>query len=536
MNRSVLIIICDFLLLTLIATARLDTLPSFSNSPAPTAALQLHDYSKDAAPPPTAAKAPAPSARTSDLLETMKSSLEEEHNSRQNLSAMLSQTEQALRKQEQLAAQRADQLATVRQSLQSKEEEARRLEEARQALAGKFAEAQTNITQIQQRLAQTSQEAQKSQQRLNEVQSQYAAAQTNLNQMVKQLSSTSEEAQAARQRLAQLENEVRARQIEAQQARQRIEQVDKLRQTAELEKTRIAGDLKVAETKQQLTQQQLETVKGQVQTVQKEKEQIQKVASDLAQGVVTFAEKQGELTKEIRENRPLSVNAIFAEFATNRVDTDFRANRSGIFGRTIGKTTQARTILVTDGKQIYSIYHVDDTPFRFEEFGKDWERFIIHLYRGLIILPLNQVSFLSIDPRVVVATVTEEQAKQLGTKVYKIVSDPYKFNDALLVGADEGYYGECRFSIDALNPNYLKMDRSKLGKLVGKFNPSRGDLVFSKSGDLIGLMVNKEYCSLLTSFVPQATIPTGSNLNNEAIGLKLSQMEAQIMELPEELR
>ena len=44
-----------------------------------------------------------------------------------------------------------------------------------------------------------------------------------------------------------------------------------------------------------LTAQQLEAVKGQVQTVQKEKEQIQKVANDLAQGVVSFAEKQGEL-------------------------------------------------------------------------------------------------------------------------------------------------------------------------------------------------------------------------------------------------
>jgi len=149
---------------------------------------------------------------------------------------------------------------------------------------------------------------------------------------------------------------------------------------------------------------------------------------------------------------------------------------------------------------------------------------------------LSQISFLSIDPRVVVAPVTPEQAKQLGTKVYKVVTDPYKFNDAMLIGADEGYYGECKFTLDALNPNYLRMDRNKLGKLVGKFNPSRGDLVFSKSGELIGLMVNREYCALLSSFVPQATIPTGSNLNNEAIGIRLSLMQAQLAQLPEGLR
>lgn len=536
MNRSVLIIICDFLLLTLIATARLDRLPTFSSSTAPAQALQMNDYSQSTAPAPSPAMAKSVSARSADLLQSMKTSLEEERASKQNLSATLTRTEQALKSQEQIAAERARQLAEVKENLEAKEQEARRIEQARQALASQFAEAQTNMAQIQQQLAQTTEASKKSEARLNEIQSQYSAAQSNLAKMEQQLSSTSEEAQAARQRLTQIENELRARQTEAEQARARIEQVEKLRQTAEIEKTRIAGDLKVATVKQELTQQQLESVKGQVQTVQKEKEQIQQVASNLAKGVVTLGEKQGEIVKEIRENRPLTANSIFAEFSTNRVDTDFRANRSGIFGRTIGKNTQARTILVSDGKQTYSIYHIDDTPFRFEEFGKDWERFVVHIYRGVVILPLSQVSFLSIDPRVVVAPVTDEQAKQLGTKVYKVVTDPYKFNDALIIGADEGYYGECKFSLDALNPNYLKMDRSTLGKLVGKFNPSRGDLVFSKSGDLIGLMVNKEYCALLSSFVPQTTIPTGTNLNNEAIGMRLSMMQAQIMQLPEALR
>jgi hypothetical protein len=536
MNRTVLIVICDFLLLTLIATARLDRQPSLTDAKLPEK-MEISDYSKpdpSAKPPPN--PTPARSTRTADLLDSMKSSLEEERNSRQSLSAMLTRTEQALKTQQQLAAERAQQLANAQQNLRAKEEEARKLDEARNALAGKFAEAQSNMAQIQQRLTQTSEEAKQSQQRLTNIQSQYAAAQANLSQMEKQLSSTSEEAQNARQRLAQIENELRARQTEADLARQRIEQVEKLRQAAELEKVRIAGDLKVAETKHQLTAQQLESVKGQVQTVQKEKEQIQKVASELAQGVVTFAEKQGELAKEIRENRPLTANTIFAEFATNRVDTDFRANRSGILGRTISKNSQTRTILVSDGKQVYSIYHIEETPFRFEEFGKDWQQFIVHIFRGVTILPLHQVSFLSIDPRVVVAPLTDDQVKQLGVKVYKTVNDPYKFNDALIIGADEGYYGECRFTLDALNPNYLKMDRARLGKLVGKFNPSRGDLVFAKSGEIIGLMVNKEYCALLSSFVPQATIPTGTNLNNEAIGLRLSKMQGQLSELPDSLK
>ena len=75
-----------------------------------------------------------------------------------------------------------------------------------------------------------------------------------------------------------------------------------------------------------------------------------------------------------------------------------------------------------------------------------------------------------------------------------------------------------------------------MGKLMGKFNPSRGDLVFAKSGDLIGMMVNKQYCALLNGFVPTATIPTGTNLNPETIGSRLAAMQREIRELPVEMQ
>jgi len=90
--------------------------------------------------------------------------------------------------------------------------------------------------------------------------------------------------------------------------------------------------------------------------------------------------------------------------------------------------------------------------------------------------------------------VTQAEAGQLGGKVYRISSDPYKFQDAVLIGADEGYYGECDFQIDLSTPSYLKLDRNLLKGLFGKFNPSRGDLVFSRTGELLGIMVNNIYC------------------------------------------
>ncbi|HVK59507.1 MAG TPA: hypothetical protein VM735_12055 [Candidatus Kapabacteria bacterium] len=524
MNRTLLIVICDFLLLTLISTARLDQMPSLNS--APPSQLSLETYSSPSAQAPAASQSPI-DPRAADVLDAMKSTLEEERTSRELLASTLSETEAALRAQQELAAQRQQQIESATKTIQAKEQEARIIEQARNRLATQYAEAQTNLSTFQKQLAATSAEARLSQERLNTVEQEFSKARDNLVSLEKELSSTSTEARLARERLTQIEDDLRSRQTEAEQARDRIDQVDRLRQAAELERERIAGALKVAESEQRMTKEQLATA-------QQEKAQIHKVATELAEGVVQFAEKQGELTKEIRENRPLSANSIFAEFITNRVNTDFRADRSGVLGRNISKDSQARTILVTDGAQTYALYHVSDTPFRIEEFGKDWERFIVHLYRGNTILPMDRILFLSMDPRVVVIPVSQQQAKQLGAKVYKTVSDPYKFQDALILGADEGYYGECRFALDPSNRGYLKMDRSALGKMVGRFNPSRGDLVLSKSGDLIGIMVNKQYCALLTSFVPRTTIPAGPNLNAQAIGTQLSAMQQDLRDLPME--
>ena len=528
MNRTLLIVICDFLLLTLISTARLDRAPTVSATGPK--GLQVETYTTPTPQGPAQASSErAIDPRTADVLDAMKSNLEEERSSREELVSALAQAQAEIRSQAEIAAARQRQLESASQTIQAKEQEAKILEQARNRLAGQFVEAQTNLVKYQQQLAATAAEARVSQQRLSSVEQQFSKAQDNLVTLERELSSTSTEARLARERLAQIEADLKSRQTEAEQARARIDQVERLREAAELERERVSGQLKVAETEQRMTQQQLVTA-------QKEKEQIQKVATDLAEGVVQFAEKQEELTQEIRENRPLSANTIFAEFITNRVNTDFRADRSGILGRNVSKDTQARTILVSDGTQTYALYHVEDTPFRIEEFAKDWERFIVHLYRGTTILPMDRIMFLSMDPRVVVIPVTEAQAKELGARVYKTVSDPYKFQEALLVGADEGYYGECRFSLEASNKAYLKMDRSALGRLVGKFNPSRGDLVFAKSGDLIGIMVNKQYCALLTSFVPTATIPAGANLSSEAIGARLSTMQQNLRALPLDLQ
>jgi hypothetical protein len=147
-------------------------------------------------------------------------------------------------------------------------------------------------------------------------------------------------------------------------------------------------------------------------------------------------------------------------------------------------------------------------------------------------VPIRSLSFSFRDPRVVWMPLSEAEVRALGSKVYRSSADPFKFQDAVLVGANEGYYGECRFQIDLSTPDYLKLDNSFLKGMFGKFNPSRGDLVFSKTGELLGLMVNSTYCVMLRSFDPGATLRFSDNVRSQRTGEILSGLYSQVIQMP----
>jgi hypothetical protein len=146
------------------------------------------------------------------------------------------------------------------------------------------------------------------------------------------------------------------------------------------------------------------------------------------------------------------------------------------------------------------------------------------------------LSFYQLDPRVVFMPVTPADVRALGGKVYRISSDPYKFQDAVLIGAQEGYYGECTFQVDLTAPLYVKMDRNSLKGLFGKFNPSRGDLVFSRTGELLGVMANSTYCMMIKNFNPTATFQFAQDVRDQQTGETLARLYSLIAALPSKLQ
>jgi hypothetical protein len=492
MNRSILIVICDFLLVSLLTFSTVDINKVGQESAQRTVRVDIPTNQV-----PDSAQ---------DLNSVMKLALEEERKNRDQLMGELTKTREDAAKQQSLLSEREKGTLSLQQELKAREAELQ------------------NRQQENQRLQQQQSSLQQQQASLQE---QYAAAQTNLQALNQRLQSSTAEAIMSKEKLAAMEAEAKKRTEESTALQQQLSELAKSNQFVLNEKQRLAGQLQVTEAEKRAATEQAARMQEEVKVEREEK-------AKLAEGVKVLASRSGELTQEIRENRPLAPNTIFNEFVANRVSADFIAFRNGLLGSNKRKDTE--TILVSDGTNTYALCHVTDTPLTLFSPGTDWDALTGALSRNGKQVQIRNISFYLQDPRLIYIPLKPEEVKELGAKVYTISSDPFKFQDAVLVGAREGYYGECKFQIDLATPEYVKLDNSFIKGLFGKFNPSRGDLVFSKTGELLGIMANNTYCLMIKNFYAAGTFHFGQDIRAQHTGDTLARLYMRVFNLPVKLQ
>ena len=469
MNKTLLLILCDFLLLTLLALTRWETAEPPRPRQAPVPEMAANAVTKD-----------------QDLVEVMRQSLADEQAARDELA-------------QQLAAVESD-LATREQSLTQAEAERARLARERETTAAA-------LTETQQRA----------------------------EQLGKQVEVITQESTMTKEQLAQLQRELAEKQAEAERQRQALAALEKQHADARKQIEGLTLAVVVAEQEKKNLRETAETLKGQVETERSERLKVQEANTQLAQGVGQLAEKSGELTKELRENRPVNANVLFNDYLSNRVTAIFAGTRRGLLGPA-NRSKEANTVLLTDGRQIYALLHAADTLFTFGENGVAWESLAVAFSRGGNRSAAEAVQFLSVDPRIVVLPLEAEQAAALGAKIYSLASDPFKFPEAVLIDGGGRGYGEVGFKLDPADPNFVRVDNRIFRRLFGDFSPKRGDLVFAKTGELLGIMVNNDYCALLKNFSPARTIETGSDIKGQNTASILDELIARVRALPLKLQ
>jgi hypothetical protein len=415
-----------------------------------------------------------------------------------------------------------DLVETMRQSLADEQL-------SRQAVEQKLASADSTLSSRERSLGQLQSESLKLTAQLVDTQK----AQADLN--LKYQEQTQEDT-LAKSQLAQLQRELEERKAEAERQKQALAALEQQKADALKKVEGLTVAVAVGEREKQQLSAQATDLQQQVQSERTERAKVEEQTSQLAQGVGQLAQNSGELSHEIRDFRPISANVLFNDFLANRVQATFSATRKGLFGNTT-KDKDTKTVFISDGKQVYALLEVDDTPFSFGQVGADWQKISVRFNRPPDYHSSGtEIEFLQADPRVVVVPVDASQVAALGAKVYGLATDPFKFPEAVLISGGGQGYGELGFKLDADHRGYVRVDNRIFKRLFGDFAPSRGDLVFSKSGELLGIMVNSDYCLLLGDFTPMVTITSGQEKPAEKTGGLLDSLSARVQQMPIELQ
>lgn len=518
-----MLVICDFLLLSMLALARFDP--------------------PEEAPKPTLDATASTATAEAELIELLEESLQAEQGSRESLSSDLQETRETLReKAEQLAAREAA-LAETMANLEQTSAEAEALAKARAEAEAQKAELAAEREQLAQRFEQTRVELQEASEERIQL--------TNTLGSIKEARSVSEE------RLKQAEAALRER--EAELARREAEL-----QAAQAEKERLAREqaelnkaLEVAQTERQLLAQNLTKeqqekaealaradrltdnvgVLGQgVTQLGQGVSQLGQGVTQIGQNVTNIAQSSEAIQKEIEAARPQTMSEIFTRFQRNRASIRFSSSEQGLLGGLSSKTYETRSILVSgpDGNY-YLVTHSDNSPFALSKSARV-EDVSLTVSAGGGSMQINQIGFLSTDPRLIFIPLPKIFAESSGLKPFELALQPERWEEAVLVKNDESNFGRTEFRRLTSSARFLKMERPALGELFADFAASRGDLAFTKNSQFIGLLTETRHAVVIDDFVATAVLNLGSRYSADTARDTVQKMKDRVRQLPEEVR
>ena len=267
MNKTLLIIICDFLLISILALVEFK----------PSVEEQLVDEKslRDEA--------------AEEMLELLQLSLEHENAQRREIENSLENT------QEELDSTRENLNETV-QSLQEVNADLQQTESERQALASSLESTRSSLELT-----------------LEEKQ----AIETSLRQN--------------EERSRRLQEELRAQQSLAEQKSSALASAEENLSRLQAEQQQMATELKILDTEKQMLAQNLVAAEAEVERARIDAERARARSESLAAGVSELAASSTALKEEIRQTQPLSLNAIYKAFEDNRVFIRFSWDERGLF-------------------------------------------------------------------------------------------------------------------------------------------------------------------------------------------------------------
>lgn len=517
MNKTLMLVICDFLLLSMLALARFD--------PPEEAATATLDA--------TASSATA----EAELIELLEESLQSELSSRQNLTEDLTETRESLQQKARALAEREAALEATRTDLAASTAQAEELarskaqiEAEQAALAAEKARLEAESTQLAARFDRTRTELEASK-------SQQVELVSTLGQLKAQSSVTQE-------KLNQTEEELIAREIALAEREAALKAAEADKAALQAERETLNRQLEVAQAERRLLEQNLTQEQTEKQQLQEEKEQafaradrLTENVSELGQGVSTLTQASEDIKKEIEAARPQTMSEIFTRFQNHRASLRFTATERGLFGAESIKTYESKSILIRDESgATYLVTHSANSPFAFGKNANNLLAASLEVSLANRRFPVSQIGFLSADPRILFVPLPQSLVDASGLETFPLALQPERWEEAVLVKNDESNFGRTGFRRLTESERFLKMDRPALGQLFADFASSRGDLAFTKNSQFIGLLTDTEHAVVINDFLASAITRLGKGFDPEQNAATLDRLRDRLQQLPQKVR
>lgn len=489
MNKPLLLLVCDFLLLSMFALARFDV-------PADAVVVEAGTIVEDAE---------AQLASDSTLIDILEQSLamEKLKNVAQSKSLEEAQHNLALKDSE---------LNSIREGYEKAREDVLKLNSERQEQESKVSLLQESLDETKSRMAtfqsMTRKEKEQLQNELKKKERDLIIQETRLSEVqmaVKEkesmLNSAIREQAMLEQKLVDVEETVdviqkQKEQLEKQslQLARRNQLLDSTIEVLQVEKNQIASNL--ADTKDILSEERDRNKRLESQTAS--------LTSDIQTLATQSEEIKNEITQELRKNIVMSPHEIFQEFLERRVDLRFEYTGFGLVGNRVPREKVIPSVLFrspTDNR-IYTIFHIQDSPLEVRFRIQPPLELTLWLDSGNVSISLDELGFLAADPNILIAEVLIPPtiASEI-PEPFNYPSNPLQYDEALVIQGIEDKYGESRYSVVPEMRNILRLENGNvISSLLGNFKSRRGNLVFSRGGDFMGLMRSSGEAVILSGF------------------------------------
>ena len=561
MNRSLLLVVCDFLLLSILALARFDV---------PEDAVIAQDDQKVVSKEVIGRISDGENyddvvaeleATNETLLENLSSDKDALVQQKLELEEQIAQRKKELEEKEKEIESRDEVIAGNEEAIQRAKEEAENLEAQRKEIEKKREELLQSNAASQKELELLAKNLAEAKEKSEELAALKAKTEKEAESVKVELAATQEKAKAEEKAAAEakallLEEKKRSDAIVASTAKidQKIDSLNKGLVGVGQDLKEVGQGLAGVGDKITSVTNEVSSVKQDVSRVGEEMAGVKQTVVDVSQEVAGVgnqvesikkdveetAAEQKENFRKLSERQARSVSEIFTRYEQNKIKLEFSfTHKGGFLGASKDETYTMDTIILVDGSFAYSLVHAKESPFRLVP----RPRTIVKV-SGKITSPklkntleVREVAFMD-DPRILIVPLyvsPESLKKESSIELFEAPKNPYLFSEAVVVDAKQGRFGQTDFVRDEKDSRYIKVSHSHFAFITGAFDPGKGDLIFSQKGELLGILVNNNYAFhvknlgarihsgsrtvLGSRFVAEKTNPLLSSLGKKLFGL-----------------